>query len=163
MLRPFAIVLEPMAHQWLTLAAAVAVDRHGDYRGDGDDAPALAHLQVGGVEPEIGPVADQRSIEEVPHTLVDVLAEFRDRALRDASEPHRLHQLVHPARRDAADPRLLERAIGTPSVRETMASATSAFSEVLRGSRKPGKYEPCRSFGTRRFSAPSRVFSSRSR
>jgi hypothetical protein len=33
------------------------------------------------------------------------------------------------------------------------------MSGAARGS--PGKYEPCRSFGTRRFSAPRRVFSSR--
>ena len=44
-----------------------------------------------------------------------------------------------------------------------VATSVSAFSDVRRGSRKPGKYEPCRSFGTRRFSAPRRVFSSRSR
>jgi transposase len=45
----------------------------------------------------------------------------------------------------------------------TMARATSAFSEVRRGLRKPGKCGPCRCFGARRFNAPSRVLSSRSR
>ena len=36
-------------------------------------------------------------------------------------------------------------------------TATSAFSTGLRGSRKPGKYEPVLSFGTLRFKGPSRV------
>jgi hypothetical protein len=35
-------------------------------------------------------------------------AELRHRALRDAAEPHRLNQFVDPARRDAANPRLLD-------------------------------------------------------
>lgn len=33
------------------LPAAIDGDRHGDYHGDRDDAAALAHLEVGRVEP----------------------------------------------------------------------------------------------------------------
>ena len=33
------------------LALALDVDRHGDYRGDAGDPPALALLEVGGVQP----------------------------------------------------------------------------------------------------------------
>jgi site-specific DNA recombinase len=80
------------------LAPAVGVDRHGDYRGDRDDPAATADLEIGGVEPEIGPRAGQRTFEEVPYPLVDLLAQLRDRALGDPRQPHGLHQLVDPAR-----------------------------------------------------------------
>ena len=42
-------------------------------------------------------------------------------------------------------------------------TATRACSDVRRGSRTPGRYEPCRRFGTRRFSVPRRVTRARSR
>ena len=32
------------------LAPSFGCDRHGDYRGDRDDAATVAHLEVGGVE-----------------------------------------------------------------------------------------------------------------
>ena len=35
------------------LTPALVVDRHGDDHGDRDNAPGLAHLHIGGVEPEI--------------------------------------------------------------------------------------------------------------
>ena len=44
------------------LAAALVVDGHSHGHRDRDDASGLAHLHVGGVEPQIGPVALQRSI-----------------------------------------------------------------------------------------------------
>jgi hypothetical protein len=97
-----------MAHQWLALAAALGVRSHGDYCRDGHDPAALAHLQVGGVQPDIGPFPVQRSVQELADPLVDVLAELRDGALRDATEAHGLHELIHPAGRDAADPSLLD-------------------------------------------------------
>ncbi len=56
------------------LALAIGVDRHSDYRGDGDDAPTLALLEVGGIEPQIRPIAGERAIEEGADALVDVLA-----------------------------------------------------------------------------------------
>lgn len=87
---------------------SVGVDRHGDYRGDGDDPPALAHLKIGRVEPQVGPVADDRPVEELPDTIVDVLAQLRHRAFGDAGKPHGLHKLVDPAGGDAADPSLLD-------------------------------------------------------
>ena len=39
--------------------------------------PPLAHLQVGGVDPEIGPVAFDRPVEEGLHLAVDLLAQPR--------------------------------------------------------------------------------------
>jgi hypothetical protein len=40
------------------------VGGHSDYRGDRDDASALAHLQVGRIQPQIGPVALEWTSEE---------------------------------------------------------------------------------------------------
>src|SRR5437763_3140324 len=62
----------------------------------------------GRVEPQVRPLALQRPVEEGADPLVDVLAQLRDGALRDAREPHGLHQLVDPARGHAADPGLLD-------------------------------------------------------
>ena len=90
------------------LASPVGVGGDGDYGRDRDDAPALAHLQVGRVEPHTGPVPVQRALQESPDALVDLLAELRDLALRDAAQPHRLDEVVDPARRHPRDPRLLD-------------------------------------------------------
>ena len=88
--------------------APLGVGGHGDYGRDWHDAPALAHLQIGGIQPDIGPFAGQRTVQELADPLVDVLAQLRHRALRDPAQPHGLHQLVHAAGRDAADPRFLD-------------------------------------------------------
>ena len=90
------------------LALAVRVDRHGDYGGNAGDAPALALLEVGGIQPQVGPVANQRAIQEGVHPVVDVLAQLADCVLADPGQPHGLHQVVHPPGRDAADPGLLD-------------------------------------------------------
>jgi hypothetical protein len=65
------------------LASAIGVDGHSDYRGDRDDATALALLQVGGVEPQIRPLAGERSVEEGVHALVDFLAQLGNLRLAD--------------------------------------------------------------------------------
>ena len=108
------------------LAASFGVSGHSDYRGDRDDASALAHFQVGRIQPQIGPVALERTFEEGLHALVDVLAQFRDLALRDAGKPHRLRDLVDPARRHPADP-------GLPD------DGDRRLAVVLRASRNGGK------------------------
>jgi hypothetical protein len=90
------------------LAPAVAVDADRDDHGDRDDAAGLAHLQVGGVDPEIGPVALDRPVEEGLHPLVDLLAQPADLALGDAAHAHRLDQVVDRAGRDALDVGLLD-------------------------------------------------------
>jgi hypothetical protein len=81
------------------LTAAVAVDADGDDDGDRDDTAAAAHLQVGGVDPDVGPVAFDRPLEEGLHLVVDLLAQPADLALGDAARPHRLDQLVDRASR----------------------------------------------------------------
>ena len=69
------------------LAPAIGRNRHGDYRCDRDDAATVAHLQVGGVEPQIPPFALDWPLQEGVDPLVDVLAELGDRALADAAQP----------------------------------------------------------------------------
>src|SRR6202022_338479 len=81
---------------------------HRDYCRDRDDAAALALLQVGGVEPQIRPLAGERAVEEGIDTLVDVLAELGNLRLADPRQPPRLHQITTPPGRHAADPRLLD-------------------------------------------------------
>ncbi len=85
------------------LAAAVAVDADGDDHRGGDDPAVLADLHVGRVEPEIGPVALDRPVEEGLHLAVDLLAQPADLALGDAGHAHRLDQLIDRAGRDALD------------------------------------------------------------
>ncbi|EYD75948.1 hypothetical protein Rumeso_02493 [Rubellimicrobium mesophilum DSM 19309] len=90
------------------LAPAVPVGGHGDYGRHTDDAATLADLEVGGIEPEIGPFAFERALEEGAHPLVDLFAQLRDLALADPAQAHGLHQVVDLARGDPGDPRLLD-------------------------------------------------------
>ena len=89
------------------LPSALGVRCHGDYRRDRHDPAALAHLEVGRIQPDIRPLAGERTVQELANALIDVLAQLRDGALRDAAQPHRLHQFVNAAGGDTADPRLL--------------------------------------------------------
>src|SRR5499427_122054 len=82
--------------------------RDSDYRGNRDDAAALTLLQVGGIEPQIRPLAGERAIEKGMHAFVDLLAQFGDLRLADPRQPHRLNQIVDTAGRHAADPRFLD-------------------------------------------------------
>ena len=51
-------------------APAIGIDADGDDDGDRHDAAGLADLQVGGVDPQIGPVALDRPVEERLHLAV---------------------------------------------------------------------------------------------
>lgn len=90
------------------LAPPLRVRCDGDYGRDGHDAPALTDLQVCGVEPDIGPLSGDRAVQELADALVYVLAELGHRALRDATQPHRLYQIVDAPGRDASDPCFLD-------------------------------------------------------
>src|SRR5512144_492582 len=58
-----------------TLAPAVRVDADRNDDGDGDDTAVLTtSLQVGGVDPQIGPVAFKRPVEEGLDLAVDLFA-----------------------------------------------------------------------------------------
>ena len=92
------------------------------------DASALAHLQVGRIQPQIGPVAVEGIVfEERLHAFIDFLAQFRDPASsEDAGEPHRLRDLARPR-------------VDTLPIQASWMTATNAFSVVLRASRNGGK------------------------
>lgn len=66
------------------LPPAFGVHRHGDYGGHRDNAPSLALAQIGGIQPQIGPLALQLPLQEAADAFVDVLAEFGDGGLGDA-------------------------------------------------------------------------------
>ena len=102
------------------LAPAVAVDADRDGDGDRDDAPGLADLHVGGVEPEIGPVALDRAGRGSRCTRSSISAQSRrDLALADPLHAHGADQVVHRAGRDALDVGLLDhrrqRLLGGPA------------------------------------------------
>src|SRR4051795_7529059 len=90
------------------LALAVSVRGHSDYCRNRDNAPAFALLEIGRIQPEIGPIPHQRAIQEGADAIVDVLAQLAHRALADACQPHRLHQLINAPGRDTADPGFLD-------------------------------------------------------
>jgi hypothetical protein len=101
------------------LAPAILVDRDGHYHRPADDPAAIADLQVGRVQPEVGPGALQRPREEGTHPHVDLGAEPADLALRHAARAHGLDEIVDRPCRDAMDVSLLddgdERLLGRPS------------------------------------------------
>src|SRR3954469_1679043 len=70
--------------------------------------PALPDLEVGGIQPEVGPLTRERPAQEGSDTLIDLLAELRHGGLRDARQAHGLHEIVDAPGRDAGDPRLLD-------------------------------------------------------
>src|SRR5438477_12989969 len=90
------------------LASAVGVAGDRDHCRHRHDAAALTLLQVGGVEPQIRPLAGERAVEKRVHPLVDLLTQLGNLRLADPGQPHRLHQIVDPPGRHAADPRLLD-------------------------------------------------------
>ena len=90
------------------LALAVVVHGDGDYHRSADDPPALAHLHIGRVEPEVGPCALKRSGQEGVHPLVDLGAEAADLALGHAACAHRLDEVINRPCRDAMDVGLLD-------------------------------------------------------
>ena len=115
------------------LAPAVAVDADGDHHGDRDDAAAAADFQVGGVEPNIGPVAFDGTAEEGFDLLVEFLAQPADLALGDAVHTQGAHEVVDRAGRDAVDVGLLDdrrdRLLGQPAWLEK-AREVAAFAQL---------------------------------
>lgn len=81
------------------LAPAVAVDTDRDDHGDRDDAPVAACLHIGGVKPNVGPLALQRPVQERLDLVVDLAAQPAHLALRDAGHAHRLDQFIDRAGR----------------------------------------------------------------
>ena len=61
--------------------AAFRVRRHGDYSGDADHPAAFTLLEVGRVQPQIGPFPGQRPGKEGMDAFIDVLTQ-RKRSIR---------------------------------------------------------------------------------
>ncbi len=70
--------------------------------------PRVAVLDVGGVDPEIRPVALEGPVEEGLHALVEFGAVAADLALRDVAHAQSLDQIVDRARGDALHVGLLD-------------------------------------------------------
>jgi hypothetical protein len=60
-------------------------------------------LDIGGVDPKIGPVAFDGPVEKGFDPPVDLLAQAADLALGDAAHPHSLDEIVDRTRRNALD------------------------------------------------------------
>lgn len=93
------------------LAPAVGIDADGHNDGDRDDAAVLPDLHVGGIDPQVRPIALDRPVEEGPDPLVDLFAQPRDPsaslraglALRYPAPAHDLDQVIDRPGRDALD------------------------------------------------------------
>ena len=86
------------------LTPAVAVDADRDDHRDRDDVAVATRLHIGRVQPDIGPFAFERTVEEGR----DLAAQPADLALGDAGHAHRTDQLVDRAGRHALDIGLLD-------------------------------------------------------
>ena len=102
--RPESLCLRRPDVQANDLALAIGVHRDCDCRGHTGDATALTLFEVSGIQPEIGLVADQRTIQEGVYPVVDVAAQLADGAFADACQSHGLHQAVDTSGRHAANP-----------------------------------------------------------
>jgi hypothetical protein len=89
-------------------APAIAIDADRDDDRHRDDAAGLAHFHIGRIEPDIGPITFQRSVEEGLHLVVDLAAQPADLALGDAGHAHRLDQIIDRAGRHALHVSLLD-------------------------------------------------------
>ena len=133
------------------LAPAVGADCNGDDRRHRDDPAAFALLEVGGIEPEIGPLACRPLAER--HVSPCGAAQANPSSGRSRNAPTRssisLQSLetcdLEMPERPIACTKSSTRRVETPpipSIRcaaQPWITATSAFSAVRRGSRKAGK------------------------
>jgi hypothetical protein len=99
------------------LAFGIGPDSH--YCSRRDDPSALTAFDVRRVDPEIGPLAFDRAVQEGLHTLVYFFAQARHLALGDAGAAHRLDQVIDGACGDALDVGFLDngcqRFLGRPA------------------------------------------------
>jgi hypothetical protein len=84
-------------------------DPDRDEDGHRDHPPAIADLDVGRVEPEVGiALAGEGPMAEGLDLGVEAGADPADLALADAGDPQGGHEVLHAARRDARDVGLLD-------------------------------------------------------
>ena len=76
------------------LSAPIQIDGYRHYNGDGDNPPGPADLDVGGIEPKVGPFAFQWPLQKGIGPFVDLTAEPRDLTFRYPGHPHGLDQVI---------------------------------------------------------------------
>jgi len=102
----------------------------------------VAHFHLGRIEPDVGPVAFERAIEEGFHPLVDRFAQPR----------HLLFETPVPS---IALTRGSTERVETSRTWASWITAVRAFSAIRRGSRKLGKYESLAQLGDAQFDRAS--------
>jgi hypothetical protein len=107
-IRPEGLRLRGTDPEADNFSAAFGIRGDGDYRSDGDDPAALPLPEISGVQPDVGPFAGERAVQEFTDPLVDILAQLGNGAFRDPAQPHGLHQVIDPASGHAADPCFLD-------------------------------------------------------
>jgi hypothetical protein len=113
------------------LAPPAAVDADGDDHRRRDDAAVVARLHIGGLDPQIRPVALHRTVEKSLHFAVDLLAQTADLALRYPRPAHRLDQIVDRAGRGAVDIGFLDDGFrGGAALRQDRAGGASSSSRL---------------------------------
>lgn len=80
----------------------------GERDRDTDDASALSHFEVDGIDPQTGPFAFNRAGQEGIHPLVDLFSEPADLALGNLGAAHGVHEVIHGTGRDAVHISLLD-------------------------------------------------------
>ena len=89
-------------------STAFRVHSHGDYSGDADHPATFTLLEVGRVQPQIGPFPGQRPGKEGMEPFIDVLAQLGHLGLGDPGKAHGLDEIIHAPGGDAADPGFLD-------------------------------------------------------
>ena len=89
-------------------APAIAVDGDSDDHRNRDDATVRAGFHVGRIQPKIGPVALQWSIEKGRDLVVNLTAQPADLALRNTGHAHGFDQIIDRARRYSLNVGLLD-------------------------------------------------------
>src|SRR6202008_401820 len=90
------------------LPLAFGVHPHSHYHRDAHDAPGLARLHIGRVDPQVRPVAFDLAVEERAHAFVEFAAQAADLALGPPAHPERLDEIVHRTRGNAVHVGLLD-------------------------------------------------------
>jgi hypothetical protein len=123
------------------LALPLGINGNGDYRRDRDDAAAVAQLQVGGVEPEVRPLAADRPVEKGIDPLGDIPRRREGRPLHSFATW--LHQDLHhsaTARRTSEPPLFCSRSTSATLSSVIAPSVVAGGSRNSTGIHLPGDH-----------------------
>jgi hypothetical protein len=88
--------------------SAIGVDAHRDDDRDRDDPATAPDLQIGRIDPQIGPLSLDGPVKKGLHLVVDLIAQPGYLALGDARHAHGFDEIIDGACRDALDVGLLD-------------------------------------------------------